>query len=92
MTMTDEKTRPIAYAWRPIEPLSDQDRTVDLAAQLDSFESGTSDHAAARHYAVCSLEPFVIAWNTNVRDVTPLFDQWLDSALAVAFKEFADRI
>jgi hypothetical protein len=61
-------------------------------AQLESFESGASDHAAARHYAVCSIEPFVIAWNTNVNEVKPLFDQWLDSALAVAFKEFADRI
>jgi Fic family protein len=61
-------------------------------AQLESFESGAADHASAKHYAVCSLEPFVMAWNTNVAEVKPLFDQWLDSALAVAFKEFADRI
>lgn len=61
-------------------------------AQLESFDSQTADHAAARHYVVCSLEPFVIASNTDVAEVTPLFDQWLDSALAIAFKEFGDRI
>lgn len=61
-------------------------------AQLESFETPTADHASARHYVVCSLEPFVIASNTNVQEVTPLFDQWLDSALAIAFKEFGDRI
>lgn len=61
-------------------------------AQLESFDNAASDHASARHYAVCSIEPFVIAWNTNVAEVMPLFDQWLDSALAVAFKEFGDRI
>lgn len=60
-------------------------------AWLESFES-SADHASAKHYVICSLEPFVIAWNTNVNDVIPLFDQWLDSALAVAFKEFGDRI
>ena len=61
-------------------------------AWLESFEN-PGDHAPeARQYFVSSLEPFVMAWNTNVSDVTSLFDQWLDSAMAVAFKEFADRV
>jgi len=59
---------------------------------LESFEN-LSDHSpAARQYFVSSLEPFVIASNTSVSEVTPLFDQWLDSSLAIAFKEFSDRV
>src|SRR5207253_1770345 len=60
-------------------------------AWLESFEN-TNDHALPKQFFVSSFEPFVIAWNTNAAEVTPLFEEWLDRAMAIAFKEFADRI
>ena len=61
-------------------------------AWLEARE-GFGDHAdSAKQYFPASIEPFVIAWNTSAEEVQPLFDEWLDTALAVAFKEFADRV
>ncbi|MEA2162490.1 MAG: hypothetical protein QOK37_617 [Thermoanaerobaculia bacterium] len=60
-------------------------------AWLESFEN-SADHALPKQFFISSLEPFVVAWNTNVAQVAPLFDEWLDGALAVAFKEFGARI
>lgn len=60
-------------------------------AWLESFENA-GDHALPKQFFVSSLEPFVIAWSTDVSEVTPLFDEWLDGAMAIAFKEFGDRI
>lgn len=61
-------------------------------AWLESFESPDESAPSPRQSFVASLEPFVIAWNTDADEVLPLFEQWLDSALGVAFKEFADRV
>lgn len=61
-------------------------------AWLESFETPEDHIPTSKQYFVASPEPFVIAWNTEASDVTPLFEQWLDTALAVAFKEFADRL
>lgn len=60
-------------------------------AWLESFEN-PGDHALPKQFFVSSLEPFVIAWKTNASQVIPLFDEWLDRAMAIAFKEFGDRI
>ena len=61
-------------------------------AWLESFDAADEHEPTAKQYFLVSLEPFVISWNTDPNDVMPLFEQWLDSALAVAFKEFSDRI
>jgi fido (protein-threonine AMPylation protein) len=60
-------------------------------AWLESYENA-GDRALPKQFFVSSLEPFVIAWNTDVTQVTALFDEWLDSAMAIAFKEFGDRV
>jgi Fic family protein len=60
-------------------------------AWLESFENA-DDQALPKQFFVSSTEPFVVAWNTQVSNVEPLFDEWLDAALAIAFKEFGDRI
>ena len=53
------------YKWKPIEPLSDRDRQIDLAAMRPLYET----------------------W-----EVAESFARWLDAALAVAFKEYGDRL
>jgi len=58
---------------------------------LESSENA-GDHALPKQFFVSSVEPFVIAWNTSTLRVTSLFDEWLDRAMAIAFKEFGDRI
>jgi Fic family protein len=59
---------------------------------LESFDALDDHSPASKQYFVASPEPFVIAWNTDPAEVAPLFEQWLDTALAVAFKEFGDRV
>jgi Fic family protein len=38
------------------------------------------------------LEPFVITWNTVPEKVEPAFNRWLDQSLAIAMKEWGDKI
>ncbi len=40
----------------------------------------------------CSAEPFVFTHLSQLSDLETPFAQWLDAALAVAIKEFADRL
>lgn len=61
-------------------------------AWLESFDSSDDLTPSARHYVVCSLEPFAVTWNADAQDLAESFHRWLDSALAVAFKELSDRI
>jgi len=34
----------------------------------------------------------VFTYNTNVQDIEAAFTRWLDAALAVAVKEYGDRL
>jgi hypothetical protein len=61
-------------------------------AHLESFEESDDRENVSQAFFSCSLEPFVITWKTRERDVDDSFDQWLDSALAVAIKEYGDRL
>ena len=40
----------------------------------------------------CSLEPFVITWKTDEGEIAESFECWLDAAIAIALKEYGDRL
>lgn len=40
----------------------------------------------------CSVDPFVFTYLTKVDEVADAFGKWIDAALAVAVKEFGDRL
>ncbi|MFV5216141.1 Fic family protein [Azonexus caeni] len=61
-------------------------------ARLESFEDSEDRQSVSENFFVCSLEPLVFTYKTNVDDIKPAFSRWLDSALAVAVKEYGDRL
>jgi hypothetical protein len=70
------------YKWNPIEPLSDVDKQIDIAGTRSLYESWR---------AAKQMEATAFA-NTNPSEVAAAFTRWLDHALAVALKEFGDRL
>ena len=60
--------------------------------QFESFEDAEDRERALQSFAVCSVEPFVFTYKTREEDIHASFSRWLDQALAVAFKEFGDRL
>lgn len=65
---------------------------VTAFASLESFEGNEDREFMSRDFSPCSLEPFVITWRTNKADVTQSYEHWLDAAIAVAIKEYGDRL
>ena len=65
---------------------------VTAFARLESFEGNEDREFASHNFFPCSLEPFVITWKTNTADVATSYENWLDAALAVAIKEYGDRL
>jgi 5-carboxymethyl-2-hydroxymuconate isomerase len=65
---------------------------VTAFARLESFEGNEEREFASHDFFPCSLEPFVITWKTNEADVATSYEHWLDAALAVAIKEYGDRL
>ena len=61
-------------------------------SQLESFEDSDDRESVSQDFSVCSLEPFVFTYNTNVQEIADSFARWLDSALALALKEYGDRL
>jgi hypothetical protein len=61
-------------------------------ATLESFEDSDDRLSVKENFFVCSLEPFVFTNKTNVDEVTVAFTRWIDAALAVAIKEYGDRL
>jgi hypothetical protein len=61
-------------------------------ARLQSFEDSEDREYASQDFFLCSLEPFVFTYKTSEQDVAESFARWLDAALAVAFKEYGDRL
>ncbi len=61
-------------------------------ARLESFEESEDRESVSDEFFICSMEPFVFTYQTKVADITDSFARWLDSALAIAVKEFGDRI
>lgn len=61
-------------------------------ARLESYQ-GTEDRDLVSHdFFLCSLEPFVFTHKTVESEIEKSFSQWLDSTLAVAIKEYGDRL
>jgi Fic family protein len=61
-------------------------------ATLESFEESDDRQSVKENFFVCSLEPFVFTNKTNADEVTVAFTRWIDTALAVAVKEYGDRL
>lgn len=61
-------------------------------ARLESYEDSDDRESVSQDFFVCSLEPFVFTFRTSEPDVAESFGRWLDAALAVAIKEYGDRL
>lgn len=61
-------------------------------AQIESFEESDDREKASQDFFICSLEPFVFTYKTNEQEIADSFSRWLDAAVAVAFKEYGDRL
>ncbi len=61
-------------------------------ARMESFEDSDDRERASQDFFLCSLEPFVLTYGTEEKRVSDVFERWLDAALAVAIKEYGDRL
>jgi fido (protein-threonine AMPylation protein) len=61
-------------------------------ALIESYENDERRELLSREHVSCTVEPFVITWNMLELEVTVAFRRWLDTALAIAIKEFGDRL
>jgi hypothetical protein len=61
-------------------------------ARLESFEESDERQLISQDFSLCSPEPFVFTFDTQPAVVADPFARWLDTALAVAVKEFGDRL
>jgi Fic family protein len=61
-------------------------------AQMESFEHSQDRESVSGSFRPCSVEPFVFTYQTRVNEVANAFASWLDAALAVAVKEYGDRL
>lgn len=61
-------------------------------AKIESFENSDDRESVSHDFFVCSLDPFVFTYNTKEAEIGESFDRWLDRALAIAFKEYGDRL
>jgi fido (protein-threonine AMPylation protein) len=61
-------------------------------ARLESFEDSEDREYVSQDFFLCSLEPFVFTYKTQEGEIANSYDRWLDTALAVAIKEYGDRL
>ena len=61
-------------------------------AKLESFEHSEDRESVSQDFSLCSLEPFVFTYKTKPEEISGVFSQWLDAALAVAVKMYGDRL
>ncbi len=61
-------------------------------ARLESYEDSEDRESVSQEFFLCSLDPFVFTYRTKEQDIFESFDRWLDAALAVAVKEYGDRL
>jgi len=61
-------------------------------SKLESYEGSEDRESVEESFFLCSLEPFVFTHQTKAEDITDAFSRWLDAALAVAVKEYGDRL
>lgn len=61
-------------------------------SKLESYEDSQDRDSVDERFSVCSMEPFVFTHSTDAAGIRPAFERWLDQALAVALKEYGDRL
>jgi hypothetical protein len=61
-------------------------------SKLESFEQSDDRDSVSQDFFLCSVEPFVFTYKTEVSEIADSFGRWLDAALAVAIKEYGDRL
>lgn len=65
---------------------------VTAFSQLESYEDSDDRKSVSQDFFLCSLDPFVLTYKTNAEEIESSFDRWLDAAVAVALKEYGDRL
>ncbi|MGC2506532.1 MAG: hypothetical protein WA369_07725, partial [Candidatus Acidiferrales bacterium] len=65
-----------------------------LIETYDEAEASDGDQRErmGRKLVPASVEPFVITWKTPALTVEPAFLRWLDACMAIALKEWGDRV
>lgn len=61
-------------------------------SKLESYEDSEDRESVSERFSLCSIEPFVFTHKTKVNEIVEAFSRWLDAALAVAVKEYGDRL
>jgi hypothetical protein len=61
-------------------------------SKLESYEDSEDRESVSERFSLCSVEPFVFTYKTKSNEIADTFDRWLDAALAIAFKEYGDRL
>ena len=61
-------------------------------ARLESYENSEDRDVVSQEFQVCSMEPFVFTHRTSEQEIEDSFLRWLDTALAIAIKEYGDRL
>ncbi len=61
-------------------------------ARLKSYGDSDDSEYPSQEFFLCSLEPFVFTHETNEQHIEDAFSRWLDTALALAIKEYGDRL
>ena len=62
---------------------------ANLEAYDQTAENG--EERFEKQSLAVSVEPFTVTWNSNVDRLKSPFSRWLDTSIAVAFKEWGDR-
>jgi Fic family protein len=65
---------------------------VMQATAFAELESAQQSPAQSENFFNCSTEPYTLTHSTNPDTINGHFTAWLDSAFAVAFKAFSDRL
>jgi prophage maintenance system killer protein len=61
-------------------------------SKLVSYEESDDRDSVSERFSLCSVEPFVFTNRTHIAEIQDAFQRWLDSALAVAVKEYGDKL
>jgi Fic family protein len=61
-------------------------------ARLESYEDSDDRESVTQDFRLCAVEPFVFTYKTSEAQIAEAFARWLDSSIAVALKEYSDRL
>ncbi|MFN7939833.1 MAG: Fic family protein [Bryobacteraceae bacterium] len=61
-------------------------------SKIESYGDADDRESMSERFSLCSMEPFVFTHKIKPNSIMQTFDRWMDAALAVAIKEFGDRL